>query len=568
MSTEDENVNKNDLSRRNILLAGTTLAAVSAMGSAAGVQNAVAQAQQSSPAGKPNILVIMGDDIGWSNIGAYHQGLMYDTTPNLDQMAKDGLRLTDYYAEASCTAGRANFITGELPIRTGMTTVGQAGSAIGFPDAAPTIANALHALGYATGQFGKNHLGDRNEMLPTAHGFDEYFGYLYHLNAMEDPFWYTYPPDWVERVGPRNLVHSWATDTDDPTEQPRWGKIGKQKIVDEGPLPPGPTPGIKYNMTTFDEVITQSTIDFMGRAKAAGKPFFVWMNTTRAHVLTHLSPKYEAMRNAKSGWGEEEAAMKQLDDNVGVVMRWLKDQGLEQNTIVVFTTDNGAETFTWPDGGTTPFAGAKGMVTEGSYRVPAIIKWPGHVPAGVVSNGIMSGLDWFPTLTSLAGNPNIKDQLLKGVVLDGKNYRVHLDGYDQTPLLTGKGPSNRHEVWYFAQTQLGAVRVDDWKYTFLIQPNGWQGVVERPNLPTITNLRQDPYERMNWPSNGFANGSIAYWDSFKHEMWRFQVAAQIIAENVPSFVEFPPMQAGAGFSTADLKAKVEAAIAAAKASGD
>jgi arylsulfatase A-like enzyme len=517
---------------------------------------------------KPNILVIMGDDIGWSNIGAYNQGLMYSTTPNLDQLAKDGMRFTDYYAEASCTAGRANFITGELPIRTGMTTVGQAGSPIGFPDAAPTIANALHAQGYATGQFGKNHLGDRNAMLPTAHGFDEYFGYLYHLNAMEDPFWYTYPKKWVASVGPRNLVHSWATDVDDPTDQPRWGKIGKQKIVDEGPLPPGPMPGIKYDMTTFDEVVTQSTIEFMGKAKAANKPFFVWMNPTRAHVLTHLSPKYDAMRNEDSGWGEEEAAMKQMDDNVGVALKWLKDQGLEQNTVVVFTTDNGAETFTWPDGGTTPFAGSKGMVMDGGYRVPAIVKWPGHVPAGTVSNGIISGLDWFPTLTAIGGNPNVKDQLLKGLDLDGKNYKVHLDGYDQTPLLTEKGPSNRHEVWYFAQTHLGAVRVDDWKYSFLSQPNGWFGVTERPNIPTITNLRQDPYERMNWPSHGTADGSVAYWDSFKHEMWRFQVAAQIIAENIPSLVEYPPMQAGAGFSTADLKEKVQAAIDAAKAQGD
>jgi arylsulfatase A-like enzyme len=517
---------------------------------------------------KPNILVIMGDDVGWTNIGAYNQGLMYQTTPNLDQMAKDGMRFTDYYAEASCTAGRANFITGELPIRTGMTTVGQAGSAIGFPDAAPTIANALHAQGYATSQFGKNHLGDRNPMLPTAHGFDEYFGYLYHLNAMEDPFWYTYPPDWIANVGPRNLVHSWATDIDDPTEQPRWGKIGKQKIVDEGPLPPGPMSGIKYDMTTFDEVVTQSSIDFMAKAKADNKPFFVWMNPTRCHVLTHLSPKYEAMRNPQTGWGEEEAAMKQMDDNIGVVLKWLKDQGLEQDTIVIFTTDNGAEVFTWPDGGTTPFAGSKGMVTDGGYRVPAIVKWPGHVPAGTVSSGIISGLDWFPTLTSIAGNPDVTTQLLKGLNLDGKTYRVHLDGYDQTPMLTGKGPSNRHELFYFAQTRLGAVRVDDWKYTFLTQPEGWFGVVERPNIPIITNLRQDPFERMNWPSNGTANGSVAYWDSFKHEMWRFQVASQIIAQNIPSFIEYPPMQAGAGFSTGDLKEKVEAAISAAKGNND
>jgi arylsulfatase A-like enzyme len=552
------------------LLMTTALVLPLAYGSAAQAQlpPGGGPTQGQLPLNKPNILVIMGDDVGWSNIGAYHQGLMYHTTPNLDRLAKDGMRFTDYYAEASCTAGRANFITGELPIRTGMTTVGQAGSAIGFPDAAPTIANALHAQGYATGQFGKNHLGDRNGMLPTAHGFDEYFGYLYHLNAMEDPFWHTYPKAWIANVGPRDLIHSWATDNDDPTEQPRWGKIGKQKIVDEGPLPPGPMPGIKYNMTTFDEVVTQSTIDFMGKAKAANKPFFVWMNPTRAHVLTHLSPKYEAMRNEDTGWGEEEAAMKQMDDNIGVVLQWVKDQGLESNTIVVFTTDNGAETFTWPDGGNTPFAGSKGMVMDGGYRVPAIIKWPGHVPADTVSSGLMSGLDWFPTLTSIAGNPNVKDQLLKGLSLDGKNYKVHLDGYDQTPLITGKGPTNRHELWYFAQTRLGAVRVDDWKYSFLTQPNGWFGVTERPNIPAITNLRQDPYERMNWPSNGTANGSVGYWDSFKHEMWRFQVVSQVIGENIPSFVEYPPMQEGAGFSTGDLKEKVQSAIAAAHSSGD
>jgi arylsulfatase A-like enzyme len=517
---------------------------------------------------KPNVLVIMADDVGWSNVGAYNQGIMYQTTPNIDQMAKDGMRFTDYYAEASCTAGRANFITGEIPLRTGMTTVGQAGSPIGFPDAAPTIANSLRSLGYATGQFGKNHLGDRNSMLPTAHGFDEYFGYLYHLNAMEDPFWNTYPTEWIKTVGPRNLVHSWATNVDDPTDQPRWGKVGKQRIVDEGPLPPGPKPGIKYDMTTFDEVITQSTIDFMAKAKAAGKPFFVWMNPTRAHVNTYLSAKYEATRNHETGWGLEEAAMKQLDDNVGVVLKWVKDQGLEQDTVVIFTTDNGAEVYTWPDGGTTPFAGAKGEVKDGGYRVPAIIKWPGHVPPGTVSNGLMSGLDWFPTLTAIAGNPHVKDQLLKGASIDGKTFKVHLDGYDQTALITGTGPSNRHEVFYFAQRTLGAVRVDDWKYTFLSQPQGWIGPVLRPNMPVLTNLRMDPYERMGWPNNGFAEGSIGYWDSFKHEMWRFQLVAQVIAENVPSFIEYPPMQAGAGFSTGDLKEKVEAAIAAAKANGD
>jgi arylsulfatase A-like enzyme len=523
---------------------------------------AAAQQQQ-----KPNILVIMGDDIGWENLGSYHQGLMLDATPNLDKLASEGMRFISYYAEASCTAGRANFITGELPIRTGMTTVGQPGSELGMPDQAPTIADALKALGYETGQFGKNHLGDLNHMLPTNHGFDEYFGYLYHLNAMEDPFYYTYPPEWKDTVGPRNLVHSWATNVDDPTVVPRWGKVGKQKIVDEGPLPPDPKPGIKYDMTTFDEVVSASTIAFMDKAKKDGKPFFAWMNPTRAHVLTHLSPKYDAMRNPTTDFGLEEAALKQMDDNVGVVLNWLKDNGLDQNTIVIFTTDNGAEVYTWPDGGTTPFAGAKGQVTEGSFRVPAMIRWPGHVKPGSVSNGIISGLDWFPTLVAAAGNPNITNELLQGKQLGDRTFKVHLDGYDQTDLITGNGPSKRHEIWYFAQTSLGAMRYDNYKYTFIVQPEGWIGPKVYPNMPILTNLLQDPFERMNWPEKGFSQGSIAYWDVFKHEMWRFQIPAKVIAEYVPSLVEYPPMQAGASFNLGDLKQKVEQAIAAARANG-
>ncbi|HEX4448562.1 MAG TPA: sulfatase-like hydrolase/transferase [Polyangiaceae bacterium] len=254
------------------------------------VASSASPARAQTPGKKPNILVIMGDDIGWFNLGAYNQGIMLETTSNLDRLATEGMRFTDYYAESSCTAGRANFITGELPIRTGLTTVGQAGSALGMPAQAPTMATALKALGYETGQFGKNHLGDRNEFLPTAHGFDEFFGYLYHLNAMEDPFWYTYPPEWKKSIGPRDLIHSWATDRDDPATDPRWGRVGRQKVVDEGPLPPGPVEGVEYNMTTFDEVITASTVGFMDKARRDGKPFFVWMNPTRAHVLTHLAP--------------------------------------------------------------------------------------------------------------------------------------------------------------------------------------------------------------------------------------------------------------------------------------
>jgi arylsulfatase len=290
---------------------------------------------------KPNILVIMGDDIGWFNIGAYHRGIMSGKTPNLDKLASEGLLFTDYYAEASCTAGRANFITGELPIRTGLTTVGQAGADVGIPDQAVTLATVLKELGYATGQFGKNHLGDLNKYLPTQHGFDEFFGYLYHLDAMSDPYWFDYPQDWIDKYGPRDLVHCWATDVDDPTEMPRWGKVGKQRIVDEGPLAPFPDMAgrqnwqqgrnAKYDMETFDEVLVKASNDFMDKAKQGGKPFFIWHNTTRMHVFTYISPKYQALMNSKSNYGLEEAGMAQLDDSVGALLKHLQDIGEADN---------------------------------------------------------------------------------------------------------------------------------------------------------------------------------------------------------------------------------------------
>ena len=356
---------------------------------------------------QPNIVFIMADDIGWFNIGAYHQGIMSGRTPNLDRLATEGVRFTDYYAEASCTAGRAQFITGQLPIRTGLTTVGQAGAKIGMPAEAPTIATALKSMGYATGQFGKNHLGDLNEYLPTLHGFDEFFGYLYHLDAMEDPAHPNYPQALKDKIGPRNMLHTWATDTDDPTVDPRWGKVGKQKIKDEGELFP-------KRMQTVDDEILAHALKFVDGAKASGKPFFLWLNPTRMHVVTHLSEKYEKMRTSENGWSLQEAGMAQLDDIVGGVMTHLKDQGLDENTVVVFSTDNGCENFTWPDGGQTPFAGGKGTVLEGGFRVPCIARWPGHIAAGTVENGIMSGLDWFPTFVSIAGDKNIADELIGG----------------------------------------------------------------------------------------------------------------------------------------------------------
>lgn len=507
---------------------------------------------------KPNIVVIMGDDIGMWNIGAYSRGMMAGSTPNLDRLAKEGMLFTDYYAEASCTAGRANFITGELPIRTGMTTVGQAGAKIGLPAEACTIATALKAQGYATGQFGKNHLGDRNEFLPTVHGFDEFFGYLYHLDAMEDPFHPNYPQNLLNVVGPRDLLHCWATDTDDPTEMPRWGVIGKQKIEDDGPLPPHPMDGIKYNMETVDDAIRDFSLAFMDKARADGKPFFVWINPTRMHIVTHLSPKYTALENSENGWSEEEAGMAQLDDDVGLIMQHLKDMGVDDNTIVVFTTDNGTELFTWPDGGQTPFAQSKGTVMEGGFRVPCILRWPGHVPADSVQNGIFSGMDWFPTFLDAAGDPNITDELLKGWTYGGMTYKNHLDGYDQMAAITGKGPSTRHEIFYLGESTVGAVRIDDYKYRFIDQPNGWLGAKTHVDVPYITNLRLDPFERAGWPQDGTKEGGQQYFDWFKYQFWRFVFVQQLMGKELQSFLDYPPMQRGASFNLDAVKAEMAA----------
>jgi len=509
------------------------LAAVMAAG-------APASAQQQ----KPNIIVIMGDDIGWFNIGAYHQGMMASRTPNLDRLAAEGMRFTDYYAEASCTAGRANFITGELPIRTGLTTVGQAGAAIGMPDEAPTIATALKSMGYATGQFGKNHLGDLNQFLPTVHGFDEFFGYLYHLDAMEDPCHPNYPQALKATVGPRNMVHSYATTVDDPTVQPRWGKIGKQRIEDAGELCP-------KRMETVDDEILSETFKFIDKSKGENKPFFIWLNPTRMHVVTHLSEKYEKMRNSENGWTIEEAGMAQLDDIVGSVMQKVKDLGIDNDTILAFTTDNGAENFTWPDGGQTPFAGAKGTVMEGGFRVPALLRWPGKVPAGKIENQIVSGLDWFPTLVSVAGNPNIVEELKKGKQIGDRTYKVHLDGYDQTDLFTGKGKSKRSEIFYFAESTLGAVRINDFKYRFIDQPQGWLGGTVKVDWPILTNLRLDPFERTG------ISGSLAFYNWFAYEFWRFVFVNQEVATYAQTFIDYPPMQKGASFNLEALKQELE-----------
>ncbi len=506
-------------------------------------------AKSTAPKQQPNIVFIMGDDIGWFNIGAYHQGMMAGRTPNIDRLAAEGVRFTDYYAEASCTAGRANFITGQLPIRTGLTTVGQAGAPIGMPDKAPTIATALKALGYATGQFGKNHLGDRNEFLPTVHGFDEFYGYLYHLDAMEDPEHPNYPKALKDKVGPRNMLHCHATDVDDPHVDPRWGKVGKQTIKDEGTL-------YSDRMETVDDEILDRAIKFIDKAKGDGKPFFCYLNPTRMHVVTHLSDKYEKMRTPENGWSVYEAGMAQLDDIVGSVLKKLDDAGLSDNTIVVFTTDNGAENFTWPDGGQTPFAGGKGTVLEGGFRVPCLARWPGQIPAGKVENGLLSGLDWLPTFCAAAGDPNIVDELLAGKKLGDKSYKVHLDGYNQLDFLTGKGESKRHEIFYFAEGTLGAIRINDYKYRFIDQPNGWMGGTVKVDWPMIVNLRLDPFERTG------LGQSLEQVEWFKYEFWRFVFVQEVVAKAAQTFVDFPPLQPPASFNMEAVKAQVVRAIQA------
>jgi len=324
-------------------------------------------------------------------------------------------------------------------------------------------------------------------------------------------------------------------------------------------------PNIKYNMETVDEVFVADSIAFMNKAKAANKPFFLWLNPTRMHVVTHLSPKYEAMRNSKNGWTEQEAGMAQLDDNVGAVMQYLKDNGLDDNTIVLFTTDNGAEQFTWPDGGQTPFAMAKGTVMEGGFRVPAIIRWPGHIPADSIQNGIFSGLDWLPTFLDAAGNKQINDQLLAGVKIGDRTYKNHLDGYDQMDAITGKGPSVRREIFYFGESTLGAVRIDDFKYRFIDQPKGWIGDKTHPDMPILTNLRLDPYERTGWPESEVADGSIQYWDWFRYEFWRFVFVQQQVAKLAKTALDYPPMQKGASFNLDALKAELAKKAAEAQA---
>ena len=499
-------------------------------------------------ADKPNILVIMGDDIGITNISAYSHGLMGYKTPNIDQLADEGGIFTDYYAEQSCTAGRANFITGQIPFRTGLTKVGMPAAKQGIQPEDPTIAELLKNHGYATGQFGKNHLGDRNEFLPTVHGFDEYSGVLYHLNALEEPENVDYPkdPKFRKNFGPRNVLHTWATDKVDKTEDPRWGVVGKQKIKDDGPL-------TKKRMETYDQETLKYSLDFIEKAVKEDKPFFVWHNTTRMHVFTHLSPKYQAMVAEKGFYG---AGMTDFDDSIGALVKKLKDLGVYDNTIIVVTSDNGAEVFSWPDGGTTPFRGEKATTWEGGFRVPAIVHWPGVVKPGTVYNGIFSGMDWLPTFLTAAGEPGVKEKLLKGHKADGKKFKVHLDGYDQTAMLKGEGPSARKEIFYITDDgDLSAFRYGKWKILFTQQKAIGIDVWREPFVPTrwplLVDLHADPFERAMQPGPTGRSGSYEYDKWMAERMFSLVPAQAIVAKFLGTFKEYPPAQKPGSFSVGD-----------------
>jgi len=493
------------------------------------LQAAEAQAASATEAAKkPNILVIWGDDVGQQNISAYHRGMMGGRTPNIDRIANEGAIFTDSYAQQSCTAGRASFILGQHPFRTGLLTIGMPGGKQGIQDKDPTLAELLKEHGYVSGQFGKNHLGDRDEHLPTNHGFDEFFGNLYHLNAEEEPESQFYPkdPEFHKKFAPRGVLHTFADG----------------RIEDTGPL-------TSKRMETADAEFLNASLDFIERAHAAGKPFFVWHNSTRMHVWTHLSDKYKN----KSGYGLYADGMMELDDGVGALLDKLDELGIADNTIVVFSTDNGAEKFTWPDGGTTPFRGEKGTTWEGGFRVPQMVRWPGHIKPGTVVNDIFSHEDWLPTLMAAAGEPEVKEQLLKGHQAAGKTFKAHLDGYNQLDLLTGKGPGKRNEIFYFdAGSHLNAVRYKDWKIHFTIMEGAINEAYRKtPSWPLVINLRMDPFE--------VGPDAAMYVRNFYAEtMFMFVPAQAYVAQFLETFKEFPPAK-GDSLSIDSVLAKMQSA---------
>jgi len=492
-------------------------------------QPAAAPASEAGPAqdtSKPNILVIFGDDIGQTNISAYSFGVLGYKTPNIDRLAKEGMMFTDYYAENSCTAGRSTFITGQVCLRTGLCKVGIPGASVGLQARDITIAQALKPLGYATGQFGKNHLGDRDEFLPTKHGFDEFYGNLYHLNAEEEPERPYYPKDdkeFVRTNSPRGVLKASADG----------------KIEDTGSLN-------RKRMETIDDETTAAAIDFIDRQAKAGKPFFTWMNTTRMHAFTHVR---ESMQGQSGMPGNEYAdGMIEHDGDVGKLLKALDNLGITDNTIVVYTTDNGPNQWSWPDAATTPFRSEKDTNWEGAFRVPALVRWPGHIKAGEISNQMISGLDWFPTLVAAAGDPDIKDKLAKGSSIGGNQFKVHLDGYNQLPYLTGKeDKSARHDFYYFNDDGLVvAYRWDDWKLVFSEQraPGGfvvWSNPFTSLRVPKVFNLRMDPYERADVVSD-------QYYDWMTKNAYLAQYGVWRVAPFLQTFREYQPSQRPASFS--------------------
>ena len=542
-------------SRRKLLLTGASLLAASigtAGSTLAQQQQPPTPAQAPATGRRPNILVIFGDDIGQTNISAYSHGVMGYRTPNIDRIAKEGIMFTDYYAEQSCTAGRSSFITGQATLRTGLSKVGVPAATVGLQARDATIAELLKPLGYATGLFGKNHLGDRNEFLPTVHGFDEFYGNLYHLNTEEDPENWFYPRDvqFRQRFGPRGVLRSKASDRDDPTEHPRWGRVGKQTIEDTGPLN-------RKRMETIDDETSAAAIDFMQRQVRANTPFFCWFNSTRMHFRTHVRPEHRDKPgfNSRTEYAD---GMVEHDATIGQILKAVDDLGIASNTIVLYTTDNGPHQNSWPDAGTTPFRSEKNTNWEGAFRVPCLVRWPGRIQPGSVSNELVSGLDWLPTLVAAAGDAEIKDKLLKGYQVGPKTFKIHLDGYNQLPYLTGQQPeSARKEFIYFNDDgDLVAMRYGNWKVVFEEQraPGTmriWAEPFTKLRVPKIFNLRSDPYERADITSN-------TYWDWLVSDGAGIIVSGPaVVAQFLNSFREFPPSQRPSSFSIDQVMEKVQ-----------
>ena len=496
---------------------------------------------------KPNILIIWGDDIGYFNISAYNLGVMGYRTPHIDRIAKEGAQCTDWYGQQSCTAGRAAFITGQSPIRTGLTKVGLPGSTLGLQPEDPTIAELLKPLGYTCGQFGKNHLGDRNEFLPTVHGFDEFHGNLYHLNSEEEPENPDYPknPDFKKRFGPRGVLHSFATAKDDPTVDPQWGRVGKQTVENTGPL-------TTKRMETVDEEFLGGALKFIDQAHQAKKPFFVWFNSTRMHIFTHL----KAASRGKTGLGTYPDGMVEHDGMVGQLLQKLDDLGIADNTIVMYSTDNGAETFTWPDGGTTPFRSEKDTNWEGGWRVPCMLRWPGVIKPGTIINEIGSHEDMLPTLLAAAGEPNIVEKVKAGHKAGDKTFSAWLDGCNLLPYLKGEVKEWPHKefVYWSDDGDCMALRYENWKAVFAEQRADafevWAEPLVKLRVPRLFNLRSDPFEKAQ-------HESIYYADWVVRRVFLLVPAQALVARWINSFREFPPRQKPASFSIDQVMATLE-----------